>query len=274
MNLNINDILKEMPINECSAITKHFTVRKNPQLCKEFEFNGAKKCCSKIKTCEIINVHSENTCDYFILSNNPQEIFDFHFHNHKRGETSLTEKIFARYEKQRMERMLNKIDTEKNDFFTYWEEHFIYLIYIEFLDNLLEENIKIKPKNNINKHFTRESKMKELKKLFDNLIKGGYILENTLFSHFCYVLDGIPIPDNEVPFALIQWIDNQILLACFIRDMFSDIDNDYWEISKSCFQIQGKSINIITMKKNMSDIKCGRRGYPRRYSDLRDIMII
>lgn len=63
-------------------------------------------------------------------------------------------------------------------------------------------------KNNkvIQKHLTPTNLTeKELQNLFNRLKSGGFLLQTTLFSHFCYVFGGTSIPEHETPFIPLQW---------------------------------------------------------------------
>lgn len=53
--------------------------------------------------------------------------------------------------------------------------------------------------------FTREFSPIEQKKLFDGLIEGNFIPENTNYSHFCAVFGNTPISEKEKPFTPLVW---------------------------------------------------------------------
>ena len=72
--------------------------------------------------------------------------------------------------------------------------------YPEFIPE--KQTAKIKPEL---KSFTREFSQKEQKKLFDGLKDGGFIPENTNYSHFCAVFGNTPLPEKEKPFTPLVW---------------------------------------------------------------------
>ncbi len=55
------------------------------------------------------------------------------------------------------------------------------------------------------KSFTRKFSPIEQKKLFDGLIEGKFIHENTNYSHFCAVFGNTPISEKEKPFTPLVW---------------------------------------------------------------------
>ena len=71
--------------------------------------------------------------------------------------------------------------------------------YPEFIP---KKQTKIKPEL---KSFTLKFSPIEQKKLFDGLLEGKFIHENTNYSDFCAVFGNTPLPEKEKPFTPLVW---------------------------------------------------------------------
>ncbi|MFA6335163.1 MAG: hypothetical protein WCX48_06350 [Bacteroidales bacterium] len=135
------------------------------------------------------------------------------------------------------------------------EGNSIYLIYtnLELIGDAIErseeELLGSRGENGKLIHFTRTFTNKELKYLFKSLIEEKLLFKNTVFSHFCYVFGGVPIPVLEEPFEALIWEGKVSLLAYLVDMLFGDSDKTkLWEITSKCFICKGKMPNKDTMK--------------------------
>jgi hypothetical protein len=122
-------------------------------------------------------------------------------------------------------------------------------------------------------HFTRIFTELEQKKLFYGLTKGGYLPKETAYSHFCHVLGGEVIPDNESPFNPLKWEKSQSLLAYFVFNLFSETDGNFWNITAECFTVRGKRPNIGVMTTEQSKVKNKEKDPPKGHEKIDDIIM-
>jgi len=123
------------------------------------------------------------------------------------------------------------------------------------------------------KHFNRSFNIAELKKLFDGLTGGGYLPKETNYSHFCYVFYGTAVPDNEKLFMPLVWQKTVGLLAYLIENLFSETDNEFWEITAKCFLWKGSAPNINTMKNTVSKYKNNNSNKPKGHKEIDDVIM-
>jgi hypothetical protein len=144
--------------------------------------------------------------------------------------------------------------------------------FIEMAVDILKKKLPKTKTEEIQKTFSRSFSTDEQKKLFDGLIKDGFLPKETNFSHFCHVFGSITIPDNEKPFEPLKWQKNIGLLAYLIDNLFSDTDNQLWEITSRCFTWKNNTPNKDSMKNTVSKYKNNFQAKPKGFETLDTIL--
>lgn len=99
-------------------------------------------------------------------------------------------------------------------------------------------------------HFTFDRTDEDKDRIYNGLIKGGFLSRNTPRSHFDYVFGGNVCPDDFKP---LNWQRTVALLACLIHELFIiGNENNLWKVSEDCFCIKGKPINTNSMKNRIA----------------------
>lgn len=95
-------------------------------------------------------------------------------------------------------------------------------------------------------HFTFDRTDEDKGRIYNGLIKGGYLSMNTPRSHFDYVFGGNVRPDDFKP---LDWQCSCALLSRLIYKLFQKGNgSNLWKVSERCFRIKGKSINTNSLK--------------------------
>ena len=146
------------------------------------------------------------------------------------------------------------------------------------ISKMVYEIFKKSIKVNQNIHFSRQFTKIEQQKLFDGLIKEGFLPERTNYNHFCYIFGGTPMPENETQLDCLEWQKSQALLTYFIYKMFIGVVNNLWTITRQCFILAqtNNNPNINTMKKDASQWGENSLAYkepPKGYEILERIII-
>jgi hypothetical protein len=98
-----------------------------------------------------------------------------------------------------------------------------------------------------NTHFIRAFTADEQRILYEGLANGNYLPKDTNYARFCYVFGGSPIPDEDMPFKLLQWVANLQDLHMLVNTLFGN-EQAKWEKTVKCFSTKGNSINKNSIK--------------------------